>query len=80
LEAEASGYTTYQNHLVDNSRDFQRHIISGDTAWAELDALSIAIDIIDITGNYVAGLAVFDALGSIEDSSGGGSRAANEEP
>ena len=53
--------------FVQNAKDFTKHKTSGDTAWADLDAIGMAIATMEMTGDYVAAYIVLDILLLIPD-------------
>jgi hypothetical protein len=48
--------------FIQNANDYYRHTMSGDTAWADLDAISMAVDMMELTGRYESAYVVLDIL------------------
>ena len=48
--------------LVDNAADYYRHVMNGDSAMADLDAIGIATSLMELSGDYVLAYSVLDVL------------------
>jgi hypothetical protein len=50
------------NFFVQNAMDYYKHTLEGDTAYAQLDAINMAVSIMTLTGNAYIGYVVIDIL------------------
>ncbi len=48
--------------LAQNARDYARHIETGDSAWADLDAISVAVDIQNLGQDYFVTMGVLGLI------------------